>query len=449
MEHKLDCAVVHDLLPSYVDGLTSDATNRAVEEHLSGCESCNEELQRMKEPEPQSAAPVPEVDYLKKVRRRSTAKSLVVGIVLMLLGIALLSYRLFYIGSEAAATEVYCNVSVAQDGTLNLSGTLTSSGLAVSRVTFSDSNGMVQAKVYTAPKMFFNSGDFSASYAVPGGVTQVRMDDLIIWEDGKHIDSMTSQLFAAMNPFVGDMPSNARIASILGVADQFGPYTNELHTSSESYGWTLMLENLIALEDEGTALDIMAADSYVMLATIQNLDYVTWQYRTAEGAREYIVTTADASAYADRDIKLCAESISELQRLVQSLGIKRAAIGELMQEDGNFRLDFTSNCDAEICGFGIDYYLDGELIGSRAFRNADNPTLAKGCEVAFGFIPNDFPEGTSSAELSGFSFDFSVMTADGSETVVREGIPVEAKYAWTFFYTLTGDFENGFTLNEG
>ena len=40
MSDKLRCEIVQDLLPSYVDGLTSDETNEAVKDHLADCEMC-------------------------------------------------------------------------------------------------------------------------------------------------------------------------------------------------------------------------------------------------------------------------------------------------------------------------------------------------------------------------------------------------------------------------
>ena len=40
MKNDLSCAVVRDLLPSFVEGLTSEETNRAVESHLSACPDC-------------------------------------------------------------------------------------------------------------------------------------------------------------------------------------------------------------------------------------------------------------------------------------------------------------------------------------------------------------------------------------------------------------------------
>lgn len=47
--NKLDCEIVQDLLPNYVDKLTSEYTNQAMDEHLKSCISCSEMYEKMKE----------------------------------------------------------------------------------------------------------------------------------------------------------------------------------------------------------------------------------------------------------------------------------------------------------------------------------------------------------------------------------------------------------------
>lgn len=37
---KITCNVIEDLLPLYVEGLTSDDTNFLIEEHLKTCTDC-------------------------------------------------------------------------------------------------------------------------------------------------------------------------------------------------------------------------------------------------------------------------------------------------------------------------------------------------------------------------------------------------------------------------
>ncbi len=449
MDTRLDCDIVRDLLPSYADGLTSGVTNQAIEAHLEGCSGCSETLRRMREPEHQEQPHSTEVDYLKKVRRRTERMSVLCAFSAAVLVITLLFIRLFALGYEAGPTGVNYSAYVFEN-TVYFSGSLMDSGNGVSRVSFAEEDGTVTACLYTAPKTFLNSGEFCEHYEAKGVVTEVRFGGLIVWENGTEISRKTAQLYAAINPYVGDMSANGRIATILGVSDQFQSYTNELQTSEEPYGWKLILSNPIAADEEIAARNIMTADAYAMLAAINNLGYVMWEYQTESGLQSYMVTAADASAFAGQDIKLCARTASDLQKLMQRLSIKWSSVNETLQEDGTFRLSVANRSESDIFKVVIRYYLNGKLIGSRVGGNADNSALAENDTIEFDFAPEDFPEGTGAIGLSsGFSFDLAVVGKDGSETPVREGLSITAKYAWTYFFTLSGGYKDGFVLNEG
>lgn len=45
---KLSCEIIKDMLPLYCDSICSEETKAAVEEHLTDCTSCSEELKKMK-----------------------------------------------------------------------------------------------------------------------------------------------------------------------------------------------------------------------------------------------------------------------------------------------------------------------------------------------------------------------------------------------------------------
>lgn len=51
MERKIPCEVIRDLLPSYVDGLTSETTDGLIEEHLENCAPCKKVLEAMQTPQ--------------------------------------------------------------------------------------------------------------------------------------------------------------------------------------------------------------------------------------------------------------------------------------------------------------------------------------------------------------------------------------------------------------
>ena len=48
MENKEKCKIVQDLLPNYIDKLTSDETNSFVAKHLEECTECTEIIENMK-----------------------------------------------------------------------------------------------------------------------------------------------------------------------------------------------------------------------------------------------------------------------------------------------------------------------------------------------------------------------------------------------------------------
>lgn len=51
MRNELDCEVVQDLLPNYIEGLTSEYTNEVMKSHLDNCESCEKIYKLLNEAE--------------------------------------------------------------------------------------------------------------------------------------------------------------------------------------------------------------------------------------------------------------------------------------------------------------------------------------------------------------------------------------------------------------
>ncbi len=47
MNEKIDCEIIRDLLPGYIEKVTSKVTNDAVEKHLNECNECNEYYKNM------------------------------------------------------------------------------------------------------------------------------------------------------------------------------------------------------------------------------------------------------------------------------------------------------------------------------------------------------------------------------------------------------------------
>lgn len=70
MKNELTCSIVRDLLPNYIEKLTSDDTNQAVEQHLDTCENCKKAYKQMATDIGNNKnVPVIELKFLKKVKR--------------------------------------------------------------------------------------------------------------------------------------------------------------------------------------------------------------------------------------------------------------------------------------------------------------------------------------------------------------------------------------------
>ena len=96
MERKTECEIVQDLLLGYVDGVLNAESKKLVEKHLSECEKCRKKLEDIrKDIKENENNQKKEIDYLKKIRRKSRIKSILIAlgiILLILLGIYLYQF---------------------------------------------------------------------------------------------------------------------------------------------------------------------------------------------------------------------------------------------------------------------------------------------------------------------------------------------------------------------
>lgn len=96
MEKKTECEIVQDLLLGYVDETLNKESKRLVEKHLIECENCSERLKEIREDIKENQNnQKKEIDYLKKIRRKSKIKSVLIAIGVILLVILILYMNKF------------------------------------------------------------------------------------------------------------------------------------------------------------------------------------------------------------------------------------------------------------------------------------------------------------------------------------------------------------------
>ena len=322
MKNDLTCAVVRDLLPSYVEGLTSEETNRAVERHLSACPDCMAQKNAMAAPaEPaETAEQSREVDYLKTVKRKSGRRvvlAIACTLAVILAGAAL---KLFVIGEPASREGMSWSMR-CDETAMDLRVYSTWSGVAYCRWDLENSDGIVRlTATQVLPSLLYDSADHRERIPLEG-VREVWIADQLIWQDGVAISSGTMDLYAAKTPYVGDMPALNRVANALNIQSRCGSYLNSLKTAQEPYGWTLEFSDVYTEKQAAWLDETMEHDlAPLMLALVDNLGEVSWTYRTQDGALQTrTVTLPQISEALPRPVKDYAASPAQLQQLCDLL----------------------------------------------------------------------------------------------------------------------------------
>ena len=292
---ELPCAVVEDLLPAYVEGLTSAETNAAVEAHLASCPACAAKRAAMgggaeETAQAEQAETAREVDYLKAVRRRGrrrVALAVLGTLAVLMIGFAA---KVFVIGSPLDPDGVAVDTQ-EEGGVLQVGISSLGSGNAFHGWTVEEADGVavVTARSVLVSPLF---RDGTGTVEVPlEGVTEVWLGEAgegrLVWQEGTEISLDAWALYQAQAPYVGD---NSAVGRALAAVDTwYGPpivdYTISLQTSSEPYGLTIHFDSVTAyVSGAGRSLDKrMYAVAPTLLALIGNLGEVRWTYAAPDG----------------------------------------------------------------------------------------------------------------------------------------------------------------------
>ena len=90
----MKCEIIRDLMPLYLDGLTSEESNGAIREHLDGCESCKKMLEQMqRETTVKTEETKKKINPFRKFNRKM--KTYVAATVAVCVGFGGLGYKAF------------------------------------------------------------------------------------------------------------------------------------------------------------------------------------------------------------------------------------------------------------------------------------------------------------------------------------------------------------------
>ena len=118
---KIECDIVKDLLPLYVEEISSEASNRVIEEHLAECEQCKTIYQEMKSPELHiryDREPAESFSkYVKKGKRKLGVKTAAVTAAVILIAVFIrltaIGALISFLALDGAKAEIYEDTDVS------------------------------------------------------------------------------------------------------------------------------------------------------------------------------------------------------------------------------------------------------------------------------------------------------------------------------------------------
>ena len=452
---KIPCEMIQDLLPSYIDELTSEVTNREVESHVSECEQCKKVLDKMRasDLEP-TEKEVKEIDFLKKTKRKHRKNIIICAVVVWAIAVMIFCARAYFGGQYVNAEYLAYQLDVSgQELSVAVN---TASKQGIQKIEINEAEGVVEISVRCVPKSFFYGTASKEQYTASQNIRQVWIGDRIIWADGEEISPLTSSLYALYNPYVGNMPSNGAIVKALNMTAYTGNFTNELQTKEEPYAWKMIFENEFSSGRQEAFEERLQTYAYILLAQIGNLDEVIYEYRMDGETKTLSVTSRDASEFLGEDIKVAGTDVNLLEHLVKKTELSNVVIGGTVVES-NAQVDFSNRGQVKnVLGFTVVNFAEDEVYGiqlqvdckkasgNQGMTSADHSPLQNGQNIDFQLIPEDFAkeikDGTKAV------IQLRVVDEAGSVHEVQGEVYVDLYWGNCYRLNLSGNAEEGYFL---
>ncbi|MDG0791191.1 zf-HC2 domain-containing protein [Cohnella ginsengisoli] len=219
MEPRLNCEIVQDLLPNYIEGLTGESTNKSIQAHLADCENCRKALEQMtRDTQGIKGAPPKQINFMKKIKRRQwliASVSVAIVAVLLIGAYYLFGTRDFPVpASDVKVSDVYRT----NDGTVHFRVTAHVKGF-VSRVSTHGNKhteiyriyehrqlfSMEKESVVALPENWLSTKNANTNLEKTGiyfeGID--KNDRIVIWEKDMTVPPATAEQEEAYRKYLG------------------------------------------------------------------------------------------------------------------------------------------------------------------------------------------------------------------------------------------------------
>lgn len=433
---KIPCSVIRDLFPSYIEGLTGEETNTVIEEHLQECEECSRILEEMRTPQIKiREEDRKEVDFLKKNRKKN--RNIIIGSVIAALVLAgfVLVCRVFVLSDKLPKQSLACDVT-EENGEFTVTAYSMDSAHIITDMTWKENGEVADITVRGVLSSPLRKGISQKTFKMSDNIKQVRINGSVVWDKGQKISPAAAEVYETAHEYIGDMSKNMRTAEVLHVDSWLGPFTNELETEKQPYGWRLVLKDDIPekrLEEKEASMKKIA---YVMLGTISNLDYVEYRFISENKEETIRFTAEEASEFFGKDIKVCADNAAELDTLMNKLNIRYTEYNYDVANMNAYEIDLVNKSDGPYKEAGVLVLTESGASSSGGMIHADESLIAK--DEILNFVM-DIEHRDEEVQ-----YLFSITDAQGNVHEVDRTITVRQMKGFVYRVILTGNAQEGY-----
>ena len=319
MKNRIPCEIIRDLLPSYIDELTSEQTNTIVKEHLISCKECRETAKRMgKAEEIITEEDEREIDFLKKSKKKT--KKIVFISAIMLLFISFFVWQNYFLSFPCPYDFMNVDLDI-KENEVKIDGNLWLEDRGVRNVEFYEENGVITITINETKESFISPNHFFGEYTARQNIEEVWIATKIVWANGVKIDKETSNIYTSKWPYIGDATHMSRVIIESGLDDLIGDYTLALHTEKMPYGITIRTDRQFSKDINSNIVLRLKQYSSLLIGAIDNLNYITYQYYVNGEEISLTLTEDDVNKFIGKSVKEQFESADKVQEMMISMGM--------------------------------------------------------------------------------------------------------------------------------
>ena len=328
---KLDCNIIQDLLPSFADSLVNEKTAVEIKEHLSDCEDCSKLYNEMIKGEDfEQKEAEKEINYLKKIKKKT--KKIIVSILSALMIMIIIAIGLYsFIGMNDNAYSV--NDIRVTDNLMSTEISLFSSANSITKVSAKEIDGIVTISVRSSLFSFNKKDSTEFGFMAEQSISKVQTaDGRVLWENGERIPQKVSDIYNAKVKNISDNSEVNKLIDTIGIMNELKCESISIHFQTDKKPYGLEFYDIDSYDEIFSAFTTESYEqkiksfAFILLACIENADYIQFDYITPDGSEKtYKLTVDEANDYLyivkkGEDIKGLAASYSGLKLLIDNVG---------------------------------------------------------------------------------------------------------------------------------